>query len=363
VLTIKEDPQLIGRFFQEMSDYFTELNKVGGRSTVFAGYVGWWVTVEVKTPQETFRFKFPIGVLRVGSKPADRNPTYRHGVPYSFAQIEQHGAAAKVFDAYTGDYDLHCLYDKDKQVVKNETTFRPRTASGHRAPNRSVHDKSVLLWQLTDALQRSRARVQSDNNPYATIHPDLNDRLANLIQHGPQNLYRDFVDYKTKSKDYTYFDFYNMEALEQAIYVIDGFIQQYDDATTEEEQRTLRLQMLEEKFSRYRLPQGKIVHKKRDEFTIAIDVLPRPADIDIDSIQEALDERRNELFNYRKQFEKYAQETNLVKSLTEVDDDILAFTPYGEIYILNSKDQVYQYYFDQGINQEHWSSRPSQATN
>ncbi len=203
----------------------------------------------------------PLGILRVG--PRDQAPepdearksrrsglkiAARFGLPVPFAELDRLKKTPP--DAYTGDYDLHCLFKKLTApaslpaLVKDSasptaagarqvegTVARPQTAmkqhgrevgqetaksdlerlkgethqSGehkkrYEVPEVKVHSSwdldlltelgSMVYW-LGVGLDRTRAEV---GGPATWAAPkQVRDRYARLIQHGPQSLYERFL--------------------------------------------------------------------------------------------------------------------------------------------------------------------------
>lgn len=158
-----------GATLKDIADTLEKLFE--GASAAAEGLVGWWVTIKAGSAE----FTVPIGILKVGQlNTVDKTPVNRAGEGVLF------GAAGPFppLDAYTGDYDLHCVFMEYKQPAQG-------TVAG-------VYDGSYQggLGSVVRSLNRDTPFVRQRQQPDGSL---VTDPLARLFQHGPQGGFDDYL--------------------------------------------------------------------------------------------------------------------------------------------------------------------------
>lgn len=158
-----------------------------------SGFVGWWVEIEIQIQDkaELTTLSVPIGILKVGPSPfaadPEKMPMVSAGTPcgvgVSFAQLASPTgpttASGAPVDAYTGDYDLHCIFDPPTATAPADS------ATGDRKQGRVG---TVLAHLATPLSGFKRLRQRVEPNPTWVW-----DSLGSLFQHGQQGSYDTFV--------------------------------------------------------------------------------------------------------------------------------------------------------------------------
>ena len=134
----------------------------------------------------------PMGVLRVdGKRPSSRaTPAPKYGDEVDLATISGISGTGPA-DSYTGDYDLHEVFITKPGGRVTEPSPLPAAPPGATTGSPGLTDISSIEQSLKILLNYKRKIVTGAWTQQPTLE---SDDLSSRVQHGPQNMYRQFID-------------------------------------------------------------------------------------------------------------------------------------------------------------------------
>ncbi len=367
IITAAGVKDLIEKLLGKAEDHLTTLSsQMKGN---YEGIVGWWFKIRVVshidpcfkdksgTSVNQVEVNIPVGVLRVGQKDAGSDASAPHGVPMSFKKV-RNASYGVPCDGYTGDYDLHCIYRGNRKPFDDEDpSYRPKTAH-HRAPTataatQTLHSLGAHLHGLNTVL--SRERNEADPTKPSTRKDKLADRLSLLIQHGPQSLYRLFVEHERRSHNVTFKDILELRNLEDLfdqyqwnVAEIERLDKEIQHARRDQDDAAGLKFRVEKSTCEQKLKQIEGVAERAPYKLWKPNENPNSLTVE-SHMKTSISTRKNNLL-------ETAAEQKMVQALLDVDTGgVVAFTPGRKVYLLNSKEEVLLFYRQHGIVDGLWA--------